>query len=156
MILAALLLGACGKHAALSEDVSHLELHTLSGERIALSGASGPVLVNFWSTDCTICLHEMPDLVSLYEDFQHTDFELVAVAMPHDPPNKVLELAEERDLPFPVALDIKGEAVDSFATVVGTPTSYLLDSHGELVERYVGAIPMDDLREKLNRLLEKD
>jgi glutathione peroxidase-family protein len=98
----------------------------------------------------------MPSLVSLYEDHRDDGFELIAVAMPYDAPNKVLELAEEKQLPFPVALDVKGEAVKSFATVKGTPTSYLLDGDGKLVQRYVGAIKMKKLRKDLKKLLVVD
>lgn len=146
-------MGACSKRTSLDDSVQTLVFHTVTGDRIAMAGIAGPVLINFWSTDCAICLHEMPEMAQIYDDYRTTGFELVAVAMPYDPPNKVLELAERQDLPFPVALDLKGEALASFATVKGTPTSYLLDNEGKLVKRYTGAIPMNGLRKQLDRLL---
>lgn len=155
LLLLTLILCSCSERATLSEAVLNLELNTLSGERIALSATKGPVLVNFWSTDCVICVHEMPEMARLYTDYSDQGFELIAVAMPYDPPNKVLELAEQKNLPFPVALDLKGEAVKSFETVKGTPTSYLLDKDLRLVEQYIGAIQMDELRKELESLLAK-
>ncbi len=95
----------------------------------------------------------MPDLAKLYEDYAGNDFELIAVAMPYDAPNEVLELAESYKLPFPVALDIKGEALKAFASVKGTPTSFLLNSKGVVVKRYIGAIKFDGLRKELDKLL---
>lgn len=147
-------MGACSKRTALADSVQELVFHTLTGDQIAMADISGPMLINFWSTDCAICLHEMPEMARIYDDYRDNGFELVAVAMPYDAPNRVLELAEKQSLPFPVALDIKGEALSSFATVKGTPTSFLLDKEGKLVKRYVGAIRMDNLRKQLDKLLE--
>ena len=152
-LFATLLLGACTKRTELDISSQNLIFKTLKGNEISMNQATGPVLVNFWSTSCAVCLHEMPDMVKLYNDYSGKGFELIAVAMPYDAPNEVLELATARKLPFPVALDIRGEAVSAFATVKGTPTSYLLNSEGELVKRYVGAIEIDSLRKELDKLL---
>lgn len=113
----------------------------------------GPVLVNFWATDCAICLQEMPEIAELYNDYHDKGFDVIAVAMPYDAPNQVLEMAEHEGWPFPVALDIQGEALASFATVKGTPTSYLIDVEGKLIKRYVGAISMNHIRKQLDALL---
>ena len=131
-----------------------LTFKTLNGDKIVLQELQKPVLINFWSTSCVICVHEMPDMAQMYEEYASYGFELVAVAMPYDAPNEVLELAEALDLPFPVALDVKGEAVDAFESVHGTPISFLLDTEGQLVKRYVGAINLKDLRSQLDQLLD--
>lgn len=154
IIICCALLSACSKATDSSENISQLTFNTLTGKQIQLSAIDGPLLVNFWATDCGICLKEMPDLAELYQRYEPEGFELIAVAMPHDAPNLVLEMSEREQWPFPVALDIKGEALQSFASVVGTPTSYLLDREGRLVKRYVGAIPMQELDRQLNKLLE--
>jgi thiol-disulfide isomerase/thioredoxin len=153
-LLTTLLLGACSNRTELDSSVEKLTFNTLKGEQIAIRDAGGPMLINFWSTSCAVCLDEMPDLADLHTDYAGTGFQVVAVAMPYDPPNHVLELAQQRQLPFPVALDIKGEAVTAFASVKGTPTSYLLDAEGQLVQRYVGAIAFKGLRRELDRLLD--
>ncbi|MFK7861912.1 MAG: TlpA disulfide reductase family protein [Granulosicoccus sp.] len=152
-LLTCLLLSACNTQDSLPEAVQDLTFKTLTGTELVLAEATGPLLINFWATDCVICLREMPDLVELYNDYKLAGFQMVAVAMPYDPPNRVLEMAEREQWPFPVALDISGEAVNSFTTVKGTPTSYLLDKDGKLIERYVGAIPFDKLQSQLNKLL---
>lgn len=95
----------------------------------------------------------MPDMAHLYEDYAGKGFELIAVAMPYDAPNEVLEIATARNLPFPVALDLEGEAVNAFGSIRGTPTSFLLNSEGEVVKRYIGAIKFDGLRKELDKLL---
>lgn len=153
-LLSAVVLAACSNRTELPEIVEKLTFNTLNGEKIVLQDLREPVLINFWSTSCVICVHEMPDMAEMYEEYAPRGFELVAVAMPYDAPNEVLELAEAMKLPFPVALDVKGEAVDAFASVHGTPISFLLDSEGQLVKRYVGAINLKDLRSQLDQLLD--
>ncbi len=154
IILCCALLSACSKAPDISESISQLTFSTLSGDKIPLNAIEGPLLVNFWATDCGICLKEMPDLAELYQRYEPKGFELIAVAMPHDAPNLVVEMSEREQWPFPIALDIKGEAVQAFASVIGTPISYLLDKNGRLVKRYVGAIPMLELERQLDKLLE--
>ncbi len=147
-------LGACTNRTELDNSVQNLTFSTLNGNKIALNQVTGPVLVNFWSTSCVVCIHEMPEMAELYRQYQPLGFELIAVAMPYDAPNLVVELAEDKQLPFPVALDLKGEAVDAFGSVVGTPTSFLLATDGTLVKRFVGAIKFDQLRSELNKLMD--
>src|SRR5688500_11714984 len=44
------------------------------------------VLVNFWATSCTTCVHEMPQIVSTHEKYKARGYETLAVAMSYDPP----------------------------------------------------------------------
>ena len=92
-------------------------------------------------------------MADLYRELSPQGFELIAVAMPYDPPNEVLELSERQQLPFPVALDLNGEAVEAFESVQGTPTSFLIDRNGKLVERYIGALDLAELRVAVDKLL---
>jgi len=154
VVLVCLLLGSCSKHTELDETVSQLVFKTLSGKDIALQNQAGPTLINFWSTTCVVCIKEMPHLAELYEEFDTAGFQLIAVAMPYDRPSDVLQLSQRLELPFPIALDLHGEAVDAFASVVGTPTSYLISGDGHLVKRYIGAVDLKNLRSELNQLLE--
>ena len=59
---------------------------SLKGERVSTSDLRGHVvLVNFWATDCPTCVKEMPSMVKTYNKYHKQGFELVAVAMRHDP-----------------------------------------------------------------------
>lgn len=154
-VLGSLTLFACQQQPQILDDsVTELSLKTLNGEPFVVAEPASALFVNFWSTDCAICVAEMPELARLYEEYHPRGLRLVAVAMPYDPPNHVLEMAESRDFPFPVALDLRGEAVAAFGDIQGTPTSFLLDSQGRLVQRYIGAIPFKALRRELDQLSE--
>ena len=152
-LLIAVSLAACTDRTEPLGDAPAVTFRTLDGERLALGEARGPVLVNFWATDCGVCLTEIPALAALHADYAPRGFELVAVAMPHDPPNAVLELAEARALPYPVAIDIDGAVLAAFEPVPGTPTSFLIDADGRMIERHVGALDVTALRRRLDTLL---
>lgn len=126
---------------------------TLTGEKIRLADQRGKVvLVNFWATSCSICAHEMPALVQAYNGYRDKGFVVVAVAMPYDPPNYVLSYAQDRKLPFPVALDTMGEAMNAFGEVRGTPTSFLIGKDGMIVEKRTGELDFS----RLNAYLRKE
>jgi peroxiredoxin len=112
---------------------------SLQGEKITTADLRGKVvLVNFWATDCTTCIKEMPDIVATYKKYQAQGFETIAVAMRHDPPNYVLNYTEKNRLPFKVALDPMGELARAFGEVKLTPTTFIIDKQGRLVMRILG------------------
>ena len=112
---------------------------SITGEQISTESLRGKVLlVNFWATDCVTCVKEMPMMVDTYRKYAPKGYEMVAVAMRHDPPNYVLNFAETRQLPFKVALDPMGEHAKTFGNVQMTPTSILIDKQGRIVKRYLG------------------
>lgn len=135
---------------AVAPDVTYMNL---KGEKIsALSLRGKVVLVNFWATTCSTCVAEMPQMVDTYNKYHQQGLEFIAVAMSYDPPNLVLNYAETRQLPFHVALDLKGEIAQSFGNVKATPTTFLIDKQGRIIQRYVGKPSF----EQLHKLLEKE
>lgn len=136
-------------HQTLTPQVTFV---SIKGERIAAADLLGKVtLVNFWATDCAICVKEMPQLIETHQKYQPRGFETIAVAMRHDPPNYVLAYAEKNALPFKVALDPMGEIAKAFGDVKLTPTTFIIDKRGNVVSKIVGE---PDFR-KLHELLEK-
>ncbi len=127
---------------------------TLKGEKISLPQLAGKVvLVNFWATTCPVCAHEMPGIVQAYNAYKNKGFVVVAVAMPYDPPNYVLSYTQENKLPFPVALDVMGDAMRAFGDVRGTPTSFLIGKDGVIVERRTGELDFTRLDAYLKKEL---
>lgn len=119
----------------------------IDGREIALDSLVGrPVLINFWASTCIECRKEIPHLVDLYHEFSDYGLEIIGVAMPYDPPNRILESSNRMDVPYPVALDIEGEAVQAFGNVAGTPTSFLVSPQGRIVMRHSGTMDMDKLK----------
>lgn len=112
---------------------------SLQGEKITTADLRGKVvLVNFWATDCAVCIKEMPAITATYQKYRAQGFETIAVAMKYDPPNYVLNYVEKTALPFTVALDPLGELAKAFGDVRQTPTTFVIDRHGGIVTRIVG------------------
>ncbi|RTL37387.1 MAG: TlpA family protein disulfide reductase [Rhodocyclaceae bacterium] len=143
-------LHGCSQQAA-APDVSFT---TLDGQTSQLSSLKGKVvLVNFWATTCTTCVAEMPKLIETYNKFAPKGFETVAIAMDYDPPEYVRNYAQKNGLPFTVALDSGGKAAKGFEDVRLTPTTFLLDKQGRIVQKYLGEPDFAKLHALLDKLL---
>jgi peroxiredoxin len=126
----------------------------LDGRQAHLSSLRGKVvMVNFWATSCTTCVHEMPQMVATHDKYKSRGYETVAVAMSYDPPAYVANFAESRKLPFEVVIDNTGAVAKSFGDVRLTPTSYLINKRGEIVKRYVGEPDFAALHTLVEKLL---
>lgn len=126
----------------------------LDGSKKETSQLKGKVtLVNFWATSCVTCVAEMPKLISTYDKYKSQGFDTIAVAMSYDPPSYVVNFAQTRKLPFSVAIDNTGEVAKAWGDVKLTPTSYLVNKHGEIVKRYIGEPDLAELHRLIERLL---
>lgn len=120
---------------------------TLDGKKISMQDLRGKtVLVNFWATDCSGCIKEMPALIETYNQYKSKNFEVIAVAMPYDPPAQVLNYSKEKALPFAVMHDGYGEMVRAFGNVNLTPTSFVYDAKGNRLQKVIGELNFAELR----------
>jgi peroxiredoxin len=135
-------------------EAPNLKFTTLSGQRFDTASLKGKVvLVNFWATSCTFCIHEMPGVVRTYNRFHDQGLDVVAVAMKYDPPSYVLDYSTSRHLPFKVALDLNGEAAKQFGNVEDTPTTVVIDRSGRIVARFQGELEFEALNSFLSKEL---
>lgn len=125
------------------------------GEQITLGpDYERPLLVTFWATTCTTCLQEMPHLAELYRELAPRGLEMVGIAMYYDPPLQVVNLIEQREVPYPIALDLDKAAMRGFGMEQPvTPTTYLVAPGGQIVFRKFGFLDMDALRDTIAAML---
>ncbi len=146
--------GVAGFYLVRAHPAPAVTFVSITGRKISSADLRGKVaLIEFWSTDCAICLREMPEVVDLYNDYRREGFETIAVAMQYDPPNYVLRYAREQALPFDVALDPVGELAKAYDGVNGTPTRFLIDRRGNIVIRMIGAVDFNGLRKQVEHAL---
>lgn len=127
-------------------DGTVIELQQLRGK---------PVLVTFWATSCVGCVREMPHLIALYDELSNEGLEIIGIAMPYDPPNQVVKMISEREIPYPVAIDIEGNAILAFGDVLATPTSFLIAPDGTIAKHTIGEMDMHELRSTIISMLPK-
>lgn len=126
---------------------------TLKGERLAIAELKGkPILITFWATDCPSCIEEIPDLIALHQQFNGNGLQIIAVAMPYDPPSRVQAFVKERQLPYAVALDIDSSLIRAFGDVQLTPTTLLIDRQGVIIMHKIGAFDLMFLKALLTQL----
>jgi len=127
---------------------------TLQGDRLSLMELRGqPVLVTFWASTCSSCIREMPHLISLYNELAPGGLEVIGIAMAYDPPNRVIEISKAKQIPYPLALDIKGTAARAFGDVSVTPSTFLIAPDGQVVLQESGALDMEKIRGLVLELL---
>lgn len=131
-----------------------LAFSTLQGQSFRTADLRGKVvLVNFWATTCTSCIKEMPALKATQEKFQARGYQTVAVAMDYDPPAQVAAFVARNELPFTFVLDRDGSIARGFENVRLTPTSFIVNRRGEIVQKILGEPDLDKLHALLDELL---
>ena len=135
--------------------VPEVELNLIRGGTTTFAAlrAQRPVLVTFWATDCSPCRKEVPHLVELYESYNSKGFDIIAIAMAHDPPGRVWQFVRNRQLPYQVAVDLDRKVAHAFDDVHLTPTTYVVARDGRIVYRKTGLFDMDEMRSLVERLL---
>ena len=129
---------------------------TIEGKKIAMADLKGKmVLVNFWASDCPGCIKEMPALVETYKKHQAQGLEIIAVAMPYDPPAQVANYMRVKKLPFPVMHDGFSEMTEKFGGVNLVPTSYIFNKKGERIQRTIGELDFAQLDQLIQQELKK-
>jgi peroxiredoxin len=73
--------------------------------------------------------------------------------MSYDPPSYVVNFAQSRQLPFKVAIDNTGVLARDWGDIQLTPTTLLVNKHGEIVKRFVGTPNFSELHQLIEKLL---
>jgi peroxiredoxin len=156
VLTGALTLGAAAFLSACSDAQSAPEstFVLLDGSKKTTADLKGKVtLVNFWATSCVTCVAEMPKLVATHQKYKAQGYDTLAVAMSYDPPSYVVNYAQTRQLPFPVAIDNTGAAAKAWGDVQLTPTTFLVNKRGQIVKQFVGEPDFTALHQLIEKLL---
>lgn len=127
---------------------------TIDGKQISMNELKGKVvLVNFWATDCPGCIKEMPDLIKTYHQYKPKGLEVIAVAMYYDQATQILNYSKSQSLPFPIMHDTTAEVSNKFGQVSLTPTAFIYDKQGYLLQRTMGELDFNALQQLLKKEL---
>lgn len=147
---------ACGDSSSSSAQAPSFSFTDLDGKEYHSNSLKDHVtMVKFWTTDCTTCVAQMPDNIEYYKEFHDQGFELIAVALKHDPLDYVRNFTDSRDLPFIVVSDHDGAISEAFGDIRMTPTAFLIDKQGRIIKRYLGNYDKAAFKQTLKKALEK-
>jgi cytochrome c biogenesis protein CcmG/thiol:disulfide interchange protein DsbE len=131
------------------------ELKTPKGETVKLSDLRGQaVLVNLWATWCPPCRAEMQTIETVYNEYKHRGFTVLAVNMTYqDEPLKIMPFVSENGLTFPILLDETSEMAKAYQ-LKSLPSSYFINREGIITEVVIGG-PMAEalLRTRVEGIL---
>lgn len=121
-------------------------------QEIKLSDYKGKgVMLNFWATFCEPCEYEMPFMEELYDTYQDQGIEVIAVNL-GETELVVKKFIEQYDLSFPIPHDSKG-VVRSLYKIGPIPTSYFINSEGEIVRVVESALELEKLEEYFQEIM---
>jgi peroxiredoxin len=114
------------------------ELPDLAASPVSLQDFRGKVVVaHFWATFCVPCLHEMPELESLWQQYRDQGLVIVGIAADRGDVAVVREFSEKNGLTFPVLHDADGLVRNRYE-VMALPMSYVIGRDGKISGRAIG------------------
>jgi peroxiredoxin len=112
----------------------------LNGELISLSDHKGNVvLVNIWATWCPPCVHEMPSMEKLHQQFKDENFKILAVSIDLSGAKAVTPFMKKHNLTFEALIDPAGTIQTAYG-VNGIPQSFIIDKQGNIIKKIIGPI----------------
>jgi peroxiredoxin len=105
------------------------------------------LLITFFATWCSGCLHEIPVLKDIHAKFAPKGFAVVALSVDEGGASVVTRLMERAGITYPVLMADSGATRD-FGGITAVPTSFLVNKEGHVVKKYPGGIS--------HRVLERD
>ncbi|WP_101844128.1 thiol-disulfide oxidoreductase ResA [Halobacillus sp. Marseille-P3879] len=120
-------------------------------ETVSLSDYEGQgVMINFWATYCEPCKEEMPYMEELYDEYKDQGVEILAVNL--DSTNLVVQrFLDNYGLSFPILHDKDGQVMDEY-DVGQLPSTLFINPEGEVEEKVVGPLTLDNLEGYLNEI----
>ena len=130
-------------------------VYDTNGNKVKLSDNLGkPIVVNFWATWCTYCVKELPDFDALYEEYGD-DVVFMMVDLPdgqRETESAARSFIKNNGYSFPVYFDLDGSAHNAYIES-GIPVTVFIDSEGNLMEKHVGMMQENSIRENLEKLV---
>ena len=125
----------------------NFSLKNMNNKEVTLRELEGKkVFINFWASWCPPCKAEMPDIQKLEENHGE-DIEIIAVNLEEEK-TKVEKYLNNEELDFTVLLD-KNNKVAGQYLVRAIPTSYFLNEKGIIIEKNLGVLSYEKMKENL-------
>ncbi len=107
-----------------------------SGE-MSLASTNGKVrYLDFWASWCAPCRVSLPQIVDLQADLGGENFEVIAINVDEDR-NDAIRFLKRYSVNYTILSDTTGETAAQYK-LPGMPTSFVLDTSGEITLRHTG------------------
>lgn len=126
-------------------------LPDLDGNLVSLQELIGkPVYINFWATWCKWCIQEMPDMETVFQEYEDQDLVILAIAVGEDEP-KVKQYLSDKPYSFHFLLDADKHVTRAYG-LKSIPVSIFIDRQGHVVYKRVGAMNEEQIRSVIGQM----
>jgi len=129
-----------------------ITLTDLTGNTLNPSGYKGQVvLINFWAAWCTPCRAEIPQFMTLQDQYRSRGFQAVGISL-DDPEGALRDFCRESKVTYPIVMGNQ-KIAEAFGGVLGLPTTFLIGRDGLIHAKYEGATDFPRLEHEITALL---
>ena len=113
-------------------------LQDLNGKNVSLADLRGKVVIlDFWATWCPPCVLEIPHFIELYEQYKDKGFAMVGISLDRAGISVVKSFVQKYQINYPILMT-DGKVDKVFGGIPGIPTTFVIDSVGNIRQKYVG------------------
>ena len=108
-------------------------------------------IVNFWATWCGPCLIEIPELMNIQLEYASKGVQVIGVSV-DDSESEVIPFLARRPIAYPIVME-SDQIKTNFGLISAVPTTFILNSNGDIIEKLLGYQPREKITEILNQNL---
>jgi len=127
-------------------------LKDMNGADVRLSSFKGKIiLLNFWATWCHPCKEEIPDLITLQD--QYKDDLVVLGFSIDDKPEELKEYAAKYQMNYPVLVGAGHENIqEAYGPMWGVPVTIIIGRDGRIAKKQSGIRTLEQFDREIKRL----
>ena len=141
---------SCKGSGNVSSSDSNFTLNDLEGNPVSLSDFKGNIVVlNFWATWCPPCIAEIPDFVTVFNEFKDKDVQFIGVS--NEDISTLKSFAADYNINYPILVDDKN--IMEIWGIRAIPTTFVFDRDGQIVFKNVGMMTGEQIRNVIENIL---
>lgn len=112
------------------------------------------IFLNFWATWCPPCKKEMPDVESIYKEYEENKKDVVILGVNSEKENEVKKFLKDKGYTFPTVIDENSEVMRKYF-IQAFPTSFVIDKEGNVYGYVMGGLTKEQIKQVIEEVLKK-